>query len=85
MGKSSKETAITKHEIEQIRNFKDLFNADLRKFGNVWVSHKVYGIIRGKITKIPLSGCKGKTQITLENGKIITADSYQWNKHIKER
>ena len=86
MGKSSKKSTImTDRELEQMHKFNDLFNADLSTFGNVWVNHRRYGIIRGEITRIPLNGCKGRTEIKLENGKIIYANRYEINNHIKER
>lgn len=85
MGTAKGTTITTDCELEQVRNFKDLFNADLSTFGKVWVKHKRYGIIRGRITRIPLSGCKGRTEIKLENGKIIYAGRWGHNNHIKER
>lgn len=85
MGESSKQSTIKEHELKQVQNFKDLFNADLSTFGKVWINHRKYGVIRGEITRIPLSGCKGRTEIKLENGKYIYANRYEFNNHIKER
>jgi len=86
MGKSPEKTTImTDRELKQMHNFNDLFNADLSTFDKVWINHRRYGIIRGEITRIPLSGCQGRTEIKLENGKYIYANRYEINNHIKER
>jgi len=85
MGESSKESTMTDREIYEINNFKELRNANLSAFSDVWINSRKYGIIKGNITRFPLDGCNGRTEIRLENGKYIYANRHEWNDHIKER
>ena len=85
MGKTPEKTTMADREMYERNNFKELHNANLSAFGKVWVFLKKYGVIKGEVTRFPLDGCNGRTEIKLENGKYIYVNRFDHINHIKER